>query len=269
VVGDDAIAAGGSVSLSPAAKVGGRAWLSGGRIDISGTVAGELAATGGRIVLSGQIGGDVDLTAESIRILESAIIDGDLVYRSPRQADIAAGAQIRGTTRYDPVERPMMPIIAAAAGMSVLAALSLGITGGAMFLLFPRFIGEAVKTIGGEPWKTLGLGLAVFAATPVVIGLLLMTVIGWLPAVIVGALYLLLLLGGFLTGAFYVGDVIFGLARRERVSPARRIGSLVAALVLVMLLALVPLLGELVLLALLLLGVGALNLGMYRAYVDQ
>ena len=38
---------------------------------------------------------------------------------------------------------------------------------------------------------------------------------------------------------------------------------------LILLLALVPLLGVLLLFVLLLLGLGALNLGMYRAYVDQ
>ena len=62
----------------------------------------------------------------------------------------------------------------------------------------------AVATIRSEPFKTLGLGLAVFAATPVVIGLLFMTMIGWLPAVVIGALYLIILLAGFLTGAFYI-----------------------------------------------------------------
>lgn len=268
-VGDDVIAVGGNVTLAPDAKVSGRAWLSGGRIEVAGTVDGELAAAGGRIVLSGRIGGDVDLTGHAISILDSAIIEGNLVYRSPREAEIAAGAQIRGTTRYEPIERSIKPIVAAAAGMSILVLLSLIVTGGALFLVFPRFIEAAVASIRSEPWKTLGLGLAVFAATPVVIGLLFMTVIGWLPAIVIGALYLILLLAGFLTGAFYIGDVGFGLARRDAVSLVRRLGSFVAALVVILLLALVPLLGVLLLFAPLLLGLGALTLGMYRAYVAQ
>jgi hypothetical protein len=268
-VGDDAMAAGGNVTLAPDANVSGRAWLSGGRIDVAGMVDGELTAAGSRILLSGQVRGDVDLTGHAISILDSAIIDGNLVYRSPREAEIAPGAQIRGTTRHEPIERPTMPIVAAAAGIGILVLLSLIVTGGAFFLMFPRLIEVAVTTIRGEPWKTLGLGLAVFAATPVVIGLLFMTVIGWLPAVVIGALYLILLLAGLLTGAFYIGDVGFGLARRESVSYVRRLGSFVAALVLILLLALVPLLGALLLFVLLMLGLGALNLGMYRAYVGQ
>lgn len=267
VVGDDAMAAGGNVTLGPDGRVSGRTWLSGGRVDVAGTVGGDLKAVGASILLSGQVRGDVDLTSRAISILDSAIIDGDLVYRSPQEAEIAAGAQIRGTTRYEPIERPVMPIVAAAGGISILVLLSLIVTGGAMFLLFPRFIKTAVATIRSEPGKTLGVGLAVFAATPVVISILFATMIGWLPAIVIGACYLILLLAGFLTGAFYVGDVGFGLKRRDSVTHTRRLLSFVVALVVIALLGLVPLLGALLVFALLLLGLGALNVGVYRAYV--
>ena len=64
-------------------------------------------------------------------------------------------------------------------------------------------------------------------------------------------------------------DVSCGLARRVSVSHARRLGLFVAALVVILLLALVPLLGALLLFVSVLLGLGALNLGLYRAYVGQ
>ena len=268
-VGGDAIAAAGNLTLAPEGSVSGRAWFSGGRIDVAGVVGRELKAAGARIVLSGRVNGDVQLTGRSISISDSAIIDGDLVYRSPREAEIASGAQIRGTISYEPVERPGMAVFAAVAGIGIVVVLSLIVTGSAMFLLFPRFIGQAATVIRSEPWKSSGLGLAVFAATPVVIGVLFFTVIGWLPALIIGALYLILLLAGFLTGVFYAGDVAFGLKRRDDVSTARRLWSFVAALVVVLVLGLVPLLGGLLVFVLLLLGLGALMLGLYRLYVGQ
>lgn len=268
-VADDAIAAGGNVTLTPDGSVNGRAWFSGGRIDVAGAVGRELRVAGGRIVLSGRVNGDVELTGRAISILDSAIINGDLVYRSPREADIASGAQIRGTVSYEPVEWPTAAFVAGLAGMGIVVLLSLIITGSALFLIFPRFIGTAVTTIRAEPWKCLGLGLAVFAATPVVIGVLFVTVIGWLPAIVIGALYLILLLAGYLTGTFYVGDLGLGLLRRGEVSRAGRLWSFVAALIVITLLGLVPLLGALLLFAVMLLGVGVLKLGVYRAYVGQ
>ena len=264
-VGDDAIAAGGNVTLTPDGRVSGRAWFSGGRIDVAGAVGRELKAAGGRIVLSGRVNGDVELTGRAISILDSAIIDGDLVYRSPREAEIASGAQIRGTISYEPVERPVGAVV----GVGIVVLLSLIVTGSALFLLFPRFTGTAMTTVRAEPWKCLGLGLAVFVATPVVISVLFLTVTGWLPAIVIGALYLILLLAGFLTGTFYVGDVGWRRLGRSEVSRTGRLWSFVVALIVITLLGLVPLLGALLLFVLMLLGVGVLNLGLYRAYVGQ
>jgi hypothetical protein len=268
-VGDDAIAAGGNVALTPEGSVNGRAWFSGGCVDVAGTVGRELKAAGGRIVLSGRVNGDVELTGGSIRILDSAIIDGDLVYRSPREADIARGAQIRGSVNYEPVERPIATLVATIVGVGIVVLLSPIVTGIALFLLFPHFIANAVMTIRAEPWKSLGLGLAVFAAAPVVVSVLFVTVIGWLPAIVIGALYLILLLAGFLTGAFFVGDLAWRPRGHGEVSRAGRLWSFVVALIVIMLLGLVPLLGALLVFALMLLGVGVLLLGLYRAYVGQ
>ncbi|MGD8933005.1 MAG: polymer-forming cytoskeletal protein, partial [Chromatiales bacterium] len=265
-VEDDAIAAGGNVMLSPDSKVGGRAWLSGGRIEVAGLVGRELRAVGGEVVLSGRVNGDVKLDARKIRILDTAVIDGDLSYAGPQEAEIAEGAQIHGSIDYEPVERPMGPLIAAAVGMVFLVLLSLILTGILWYLLFPRFIAGAVTNIRAEPWKCLGLGLALFAATPVVISMLFVTLIGWLPALVTGGLYLLLILSGFLTSAFFVGDRIWGLRGRSEVSRAGRLGSFAIAAFLIILLGLIPLLGNLLLFVLMLLGVGTVTLGLYRAY---
>jgi len=278
-VGDDAIAAGGNVTLTPDATVNGRAWFSGGRVDVAGAVGGELKAAGGQIVLSGRVKGNALLRGRTIRILDSAIIDGDLVYHSPREAEIASGAQIRGTITHEPVEQTVGAAIAAVGGGAILMLLSLIVTGGALFLMFrlivtggalflmfPRVIETALTTVRAEPWKSLALGLAVFAATPVVISVLFVTVIGWLPALVIGALYLILLLVGFLTGVFYAGNLGLGRRGPGEVTRARRLWSFVVALIVVTLLGLVPVIGQLVLLALMLLGVGALTLGMNRAY---
>ena len=267
-VGDDAIAAGGNVTLTPNGRVNGRAWFSGGRIDVAGTIGKELKAAGGRIVLSGQVNGDVELAGRAISILDSAVIEGDLVYRSPQEAEIASGAQIHGSVSYEPVERPVMAIFAAIAGVGIVVLLSLLVTGIALFLLFPDSIATAVTTIRAEPWKCLGLGLAVFAATPVVISLLFMTVVGWLAALVIGALYLIVLLTGFLTATFYIGEL--GWTRLKHGEPTRsaRLWSFVVALVVLMLVGILPLLGALLLFALMLVGAGVLTLGTYRAYVS-
>lgn len=265
-IGDDAVVAAGNVSLAPEARINGRVWLSGGRIEVAGTVGRELRAAGGRIVLSGRVNGDVELAGRHIRILDSAVIEGNLVYRSPQEADIASGAQIRGSISFEPVERHVGPMMAATAGIAVVVLASLVLTGGAFYLFFPRVVESAMTTVREEPWKCLGLGLAVFAATPLVIWLLLLTVIGWLPALVIGSLYWLLLLAGFLTGVFLVADLVWGRFARSEMSGAVRVVSFVFALMIVAMASLLPVLGALLLFVLMLLGAGVLKLNLYRAY---
>lgn len=263
-VGGDAIAAGGNVTLGSGASVKGRAWLAGARVEVAGTVGKELRATGERIIVSGRVNGDVSLSAGTVQILDGAVIAGHLHYRSPRQAAIASGVQILGGVDYVPVKHPAGTVLAWALGAGVIAVIGLLLTGGALYLLFPEFTYTTIATIRAEPWKCLGLGLAVFAATPVLAGALSFTLVAWLPALVLGALYLLLLLTGFLTGVFYVGDLVA--ARGGGASKARRLWWYALALVVVVLLGLLPIAGPLLVFVLMLLGIGALDLGVYRAY---
>lgn len=270
-IGDDAIMAGGNITINHDARIHGRAWLGGGRIDVSGVIDKELRAGGGQIIISGTVNGDVMLVGESISVLDGAVINGNLTYKSPQEAKIANGAQIRGKVSFEPVEKraATATIVAAVAGFGIITLLSLFLTGGATYLIWPRFIRTSLTTIRTEPWKCLGLGLAVFAATPVVIGMLFMTVIGWLPALVIGALYLVLLLAGFLSAVFYIGDILFGIHKRDQTTNTRRLSSFAVALIIVLILGLIPLLGTLLLYTLMLLGVGALTLGMYRIHIGQ
>ncbi len=268
-VGDDAIAAGGNVTLSPRATVGGRAWLGGGRVDVAGTVGKGLRASGGRILLSGTVNGDATLKGREISILDGAVINGNLVYHSPQAAQIADGAVIRGTVTHEPVESHTGQIVAVAAGVGLVLLASLAITGVAWFMLFPRQVSATVMRIRTSPWPSLGLGLAFFAATPVVISVLFMMVVGWLPALVVGVLYLLLLLAGFLAGIFYVASLAPGLPAQDGQSRTRWIVAFLIAMPVVLLLGLIPLLGCLLLFVLLLLGMGALVIGLYRQYQSQ
>ncbi|MGD2057054.1 MAG: hypothetical protein PVJ15_09630, partial [Gammaproteobacteria bacterium] len=90
------VAAGEVVDIAPAATIGGWAWLAGREVNIAGRIGRELKAAGQRVILSGEVNGDVDIMAEEIHVLESARIDGDLVYRSGKEPDIAEGARIAG-----------------------------------------------------------------------------------------------------------------------------------------------------------------------------
>lgn len=267
-VGDDAIIGAGTVIIAPTADIGGRAWLAGGNVEVHGKVGRSLRAAGAHIVIAGDIAGDVDLTAESIDILPGAVVGGSLRYSSPNEANIAPGARIAGAVARELLPaRPRHERVAAGAvrfGLSV----SLMLTAIVLFLLFPRASTTSARNIVESPWKSLGIGFALVAATPFAILILFATLIGAWLALIALALYLVLLLTGFLTGILCVGGFGLRLIGKDK-NPTKgwHTLSIVAAFVALWIVGLVPILGGLVCFAILLFGLGGLALLIARGYV--
>lgn len=271
-VGDEAVLAGGRVLLAPAARVGGRARLAGGTVQVAGHVGQGLKAAGNRIEISGQVDGDVELYANDIEIAPGAVIGGRLTYYSDDPARIAPDASIAGAVthhRFDPGEDLAEGMDTAAEVARVGLYVSLMITGIVLFLLFPAGSVAAARTIGAAPLPSLGLGFAVLVATPFLVLLLFVTVFGVWLALALLALWFVLLLAGFLTGVIYVGDRgLRWLGRGADASKGWYLLAIVLALVLLWLVRLVPVLGTLALFALLLFGLGALTLFLWRRYVS-
>lgn len=263
-IGDDAIAAAGAITLAAGASAEGRAWFSGGEIRVDGRVGRELKARGGRIVVSGTVRGDAELSGDVIEIVSGAVIDGDLTYRSPREARVSPGAEIRGAVDYVQTERAS-PIAGFLRRLLVYA--SLLIVGVVLFVLFPSFALSTAERARSEPWASLGVGLAVLVGVPIAIAISVITIAGAALGILTLLLYIIVLPVGFLTGAFLLGDL--GLRAAGRVPGSTlgwRLGSLALALVALAVLREIPILGFLLVLAVLLVGLGALHLQLHRSY---
>jgi len=266
-VGDDAVVAGGNVTLAPTSRVGGRAWLAGGNLDIGGHIGKELKATGGRIAIVAEVMGDATLMGEDIEIQPGAVIHGNLRYFSPKPAVIDAAAKIDGTVTQLPVPEREYDR-GTQAGVRIGMLLSLMVTGAVLLLLFPRFAAATTGGIAQAPWKSLGLGLAVLTATPLVVLLLFISFLGTLLGLILLALYLIALLGGYLGGALCTAEAALRRLRPQAdISRGWRVAALVITLAVVSILGLVPVLGSLVIFGMLLFGLGGLTLEVYRRFV--
>jgi cytoskeletal protein CcmA (bactofilin family) len=266
-IGDHLAAAGGTVRLAPAASVGGRAFLAGSTVRIDGKIGGNLRAAGESIVIRGEIGGDAELAGERIEIAPGAVIRGQLRYASRNEARIDSGATIGGAitrTELEPGAPPRGPAAAAARfGFLTLLAVAAIV----LALLLPRFSLAAARGLREAPWKSLALGLAVFATGPVVIVLLFATVIGTFVALPLMALLPVLLLAGFLTAMISLSDYgLQRLGRAEGAGQGLRALAIAAAFLALWLLCFVPGLGPLLLLVLLWFGVGALSLSLWQRY---
>ena len=264
-VGDDMVAAGQRVSLERQAEVGSRAWLAGETVRVDGRVGRELKAAGRKVTLSGQIDGDVDIVSEEIKVEAGAVVQGDLVWRSEAEPEISPDAHIAGRIIQKPlpepaIERPEFPL-------GTLFALGLLAAGVVTYILFPRASVSTALAAQASPWQSLGLGLAVLVVTPIAISLLLATVVGYLLAFMMLALYLVALVVGALAGLFSVGDLgLRLLGKREEASRGLRVLSIVAAILIIAAIQIVPVLGGLLWFLVWLIGLGAVQLSLYPAY---
>ncbi len=252
IVGDDLAASGGSVTVSPGTTVGGEAWLAGGDVTMAGTIGKNLKITAGNIRLSGIVHGDVELEGGEIQILEGAQIDGNLHYKSPRQASIAPSASIAGNVTYEEIEWDYSEH-----GFGILFSLTLIAAGILLFWLFPKFTLSSAERIASDPWKSLGVGIGLFIATPVIAVILMTIVLGVWIGLSVLALYFIALLLGFLISCFFIGDRGAKLMKKEISTTGGRLISVTLVIILIGFISIIPVIGGLMLFVLLLLGFGA------------
>jgi cytoskeletal protein CcmA (bactofilin family) len=259
------VAAGETVDIAPAATIGEWAWLAGREVNVAGQIGKELKVAGQIVILSGEVAGDVELMAEEIRIPASARINGDLIYRSENEPQIAEGAEIAG----DIIAKPMLYQEPEGRGAGFIFLGALAVAAISYFLLFPAFSEAGAEGLRRTPFSALGAGVAVLFATPFVILLLFVTLIGVLVALPLLAYYLVSLLGGLLTGVIYVGDAGLRLmGKAGSAAKGMRVLSIVVALVALLLIQIIPVFGALVVFVLFVFGLGALQLQIWRTYSE-
>lgn len=266
-VGDHAVAAGETVTLSAGAVTGGWAWLAGRLVQVFGEVGGELRAAGQEVVIGGTVHGDTMLMGQRVRVLETAHIHGRLSYRSPQEAEIAAGAVVDGDIERLPMPDAEEAAPGAALGAVLVFSLGLLVTGVFYLLAFPELNTEAARTASRHPWAALGVGLAVLLGVPFVAMVLAVTVIGMVPGFALVALYAVLLVAGYTGGVAWLAWLAL---RKWRGSDVPGRGPLVLAFILVMLALLiaqlVPMAGQLANLLVWLVGIGSLVMVLFSRY---
>jgi hypothetical protein len=263
----------GRLLLGPQARIGDDARLVAGSVEIEGTVGGDLRATARRIVISGTVSGKADLTAKEIVIATGARLAGELVTRSPKPAEIAAGASVAGPVRAietevnipDPRDLPRMLgwIAAAAAGILIVGALVLAAL---VQLAAPGILSQGAARMRAELWGCVGRGLAWALILPAIGLLLFVSLIGLPAAVLLMATLLLLWALAFVTSAYAIG--LWVRNRRAAAAPepraGGRIGWTLLGIVVLLVAGAVPIVGWIFAVLALLGGLGAVAGGLWR-----
>jgi len=261
-VGGDLMAGCGKMNIASTARIGGDLVFGADIVRIDGPIEGNIRGSGREVTISNGVNGNVELEVESLTILSTANIGGDLNYTSEEEADIQSGAQITGATTHKLPEAKkdwakVFPFViffgVLAKVLSFLMALVAGVV---IIFLAPRRLTSIAEAIGTRPGPSAGWGALIVFVAPIAAVLVCLTIIGIPVGLIALALYGIALYLAQIPVSLFIGRWIIG---RFRVVEGKAImvGALAIGLAILKLLSLIPYFGFVVGLAVVIFGLGA------------
>jgi len=261
-VSGDVIVGCSQAHIASTAKIGGDLLLGAGNARIDGFVEGDIKGQGGEIAISNGVEGNIDLEAESLTILPTANIQGDLTYTSEEEANIQTGAQIAGATTHKlpPVKEERAKAFPFALfsgiGGKVIGFLMALIAGLVIILLAPRRLTSIAEAIRTRPGPSAGWGALILFLTPIAAIIVCITIVGIPVGLIVLALWGIAIYLAQIPVGLFIGRWIIGHFRGVE-GKAIMVGALALGLVILKLLRLIPHLGFFIGLAVIIFGLGA------------
>src|SRR5665648_883314 len=238
-IGRDLLLAGDKVSLASTAEIGS-----------------DLLLGAGTALIDGLIQGDINSGVESLTIASTASIQGKLTYISENEANIQSGAQIMGpiTHQLPDIKERLTPAGLWGKVIGFLMALVLGII---IILLAPRRVKAVTESIRTRPWASLGWGAIILIFTPIAALIICITIIGLPLGLITLVLYSIAICLTQLFAGLLIGQLIIGSSRGVE-TKAALVGALALGLAILSLLKLIPYLDNVIGLATVLFGLGAI-----------
>ncbi len=279
LVEEDVHSAFGAVLVSHGGEVHGDVNVGMGDVDIHGRVGGDVHAEFGDLYVNAPVEGDVDVGRGEVDLGPRGRISGDLECEScevPGNADDVKGDITAKGMALD-LDEAHGPDVVGFVGW-LFAALAFAACSVLAAVLAPRPLAAAARRAEESPGRAFVYGLISLPIFFVLCVVLAVSIIGIPLLLLLAPAYLALLLFGALVAAFSLGTRVLMFTGRYRVGNA--MAAVVGALILAAT-TFIPVLGDLLLYALSLLGTGAVILALlsrrrprathpsYEAYVRE
>lgn len=221
-VGRNTTVAGGTITTGKDAVTGWSFAAAGGTLQMNGEVKGNVTLYGGSVTLANTIGTDATVYLDpegTITVFPSAVITRDLTYTSTKAADVQTGATIGGQTIHKLQSQTVGKAqefldISWIFGrlIGLFATLFVGVI---IVSLFPGWVTKTTALMQTRPGMTVLVGIITLIVTPIVTLILLFSIIGIPLALILSALYFILLYSAKVFLGAFVGTWIMKLMRKQ------------------------------------------------------
>ena len=266
----EVVVVGGTVTIVSGAKVGKDVAIGGGKVTIDGDVEGNVKVGGGDVDVNGAVGGDANIHADMLTLGSYASIGGNMEYWSPKEAQVTTGAKIVGATNYHKVEtskyksegakKGFVAFLGAWATIKFLAILVAALL---LFYLFragsESFSHRAIGSFGREMFR----GFVVLVVVPFAIILAFITMIGFIPGILGVLVYIGLLVLANVGAAFVLGPLLRRIVKRDERNVLNW-KTILAGVCGTYVLAVIPFVGWIALLAFFLASLGAWSAMLYE-----
>ena len=258
-VTNDLLAAGNEVTILSNGRVGRDGVIAATNTTVNGQIGRDLQVGGANLKIDGAVGGRVLASIDRLQLTDRAAVGGSLKYTSKNEAQIANASSVKGSIERQTPEPGRAPLVTGQAALVVewlKGLIGLLILGILVVFFFPGFSRRAGEALVRSPWLTLAIGALVLIGLPILsivffaVGALIG---GWWIGFVVLALFTVVLAVSLPVAAVGVGGALLRIAGR----PVPVWLALFIGLVALLLVALVPILGGLVIFCALLFGMGA------------
>jgi cytoskeletal protein CcmA (bactofilin family) len=248
-----------TLNLDSSSKIGRSLTAGGETLTLDGKIGRDFLGYANSTTISGHIGGSVCERGKSLSILSGAEIDGKTAFKGLKEPNVASDAKLASPMEFTKVEPRHQQRGGGYYLWQVIWAAAYVLFGLVLFSLMPRFSAEAaanVENIGASA----GLGILVGAGFPIAACIACITVVGLFVGISglflwYASLYFSQIIVGAAAGQWIMG-------RTSEFWPS--IGRMIIGLLVLRLGMLVPYVGMWVKVAVVVWGIGAISLALYR-----
>jgi cytoskeletal protein CcmA (bactofilin family)/anti-sigma factor RsiW len=251
-----------TVTIDRAGKVGGSVTTFVNTLTIDGGVGRDVLAFVNETAISGNIGGGIQAQGNTLRFNSGAQVNGPVKFKGNRPPDVSSGAklavlpvaftQLEHHKRYQEGGFYVWRVIWTAAVI---------LFGLVLFNLLPTFARATVDS-AERYGASFGLGVLVFFGVPIAAFIACITVVGLMIGISTFILWMTTLFCAQIVVGTIVGQWLMGHTRETW----QLIGRMVVGVILVRVLGMIPFLGGWVRFAVVLWGMGAISLAIYRHF---
>lgn len=217
-ISGELLGAAGLIAVSNDATIAGAAYLTAGEIRLGGVFADTVDAAAERVVISGTVEGDMMVNAIDLIIEETAVVNGVITYKGENAAKVAAGATLANEIIFEEgaYGKKMRHADKYAGGFAeaffgfmvtfkILSAIALVVTSIVLGLIAPKFITKLTDRTVKKFGTNILWGALYLIATPVILLVLGLSVLGAGVAVLGGLGFALTLIVGRVIALLFVG----------------------------------------------------------------